>query len=165
MATDFPNWLNSKQLTPSFLVDVQWLFLLPSLNWQSSICSACKTSLIFFGAFFSWLVAVTWPFFSLSLLPSSFAFLAFFFSFAGHLVDFILVGKFFGKAFRIVGLDEREGRLRWVVKKDFHGNFWVNVTWFLPFSPVSLTESCSFWYGLNDLFTLHKLADKVVWDH
>ena len=75
------------------------------------------------------------------------------------------MGKFFGKAFRIVGLDEREGRLRWVVKKDFHGNFWVNVTWFLPFSPVSLTESCSFWYGLKDLFTPHKLADKVVWDH
>ena len=88
-----------------------------------------------------------------------------FFSFAGHLVDFILVGKFLGKAFRIVGLDEREGRLRWVVKKDFHGNFWVNVTWFWPFSLVSLTESCSFWYGLKDLFTPHKLADKVVWDH
>ena len=35
---------------------------------------------------------------------------------------------------------------------------------FLPFSPVSLTESCSFWYGLNDLFALHKLVDKVVLD-
>ena len=35
---------------------------------------------------------------------------------------------------------------------------------FLPFSPVSLTELCSFWYGLKDLFTLHKLADKVVLD-
>ena len=32
---------------------------------------------------------------------------------------------------------------------------------FLPFSPVSLTELCSFWYGLKDLFTLHKLADRV----
>ena len=31
---------------------------------------------------------------------------------------------------------------------------------FLPLSPVSLTELCSFWYGLKDLFTLHKLADK-----
>ena len=31
-------------------------------------------------------------------------------------------------------------------------------------SPVSLTELCSFWYGLKDLFTLHKLADKVVLD-
>ena len=35
---------------------------------------------------------------------------------------------------------------------------------FLPLSPVSLTEFCSFWYGLKDLFTLHKLADKVVLD-
>ena len=32
---------------------------------------------------------------------------------------------------------------------------------FLPFSPVSLTELCSFWYGLKDLFTLHTLAEKV----
>ena len=36
---------------------------------------------------------------------------------------------------------------------------------FLPFSPVSLTELCSFWYGLKDLFTLHKLVDKVVLDN
>ena len=36
---------------------------------------------------------------------------------------------------------------------------------FLPFSVVSLTELCSFWYGLKDLFTLHKLADKVVLEH
>ena len=35
---------------------------------------------------------------------------------------------------------------------------------FLPFSPVPLTELYSFWYGLKDLFTLHKLADKVVLD-
>ena len=32
---------------------------------------------------------------------------------------------------------------------------------FLPFSPVSLTELCSLSYGLKDLFTLHKLVDKV----
>ena len=35
---------------------------------------------------------------------------------------------------------------------------------FLLLSPLSLTELCSFWYGLKDLFTLHKLADKVVLD-
>ena len=35
---------------------------------------------------------------------------------------------------------------------------------FLLLSPVSLTELCSFWYGLKDLFTLHKLVDKVVLD-
>ena len=78
-------------------------------------------------------------------------------------MGFILVGKVFRKGFRILGLDERKGRR--VVEQDFHGNFQVNVTWFLPFSPVSLTELCSFWYGLKDLFTLHTLADKVVLDH
>ena len=31
---------------------------------------------------------------------------------------------------------------------------------FLPFSLVSLTKLCSFWYGLKDLFTLHTLAYK-----
>ena len=36
---------------------------------------------------------------------------------------------------------------------------------FLPFSAVSLTESCSVWCGLKDLFTLLKLADKFVLDH
>ena len=35
---------------------------------------------------------------------------------------------------------------------------------FLLLSPVSLTELCSFWYCLKDLFTLHKLAKKVVLD-
>ena len=35
---------------------------------------------------------------------------------------------------------------------------------FLLLSPVSFTELCSFWYGLKDLFTLHKLAKKVVLD-
>ena len=34
-----------------------------------------------------------------------------------------------------------------------------------PFSPVSLTEWHSFWYGLKDLFTLHELADKIILDH
>ena len=43
--------------------------------------------------------------------------------------------------------------------------FRVNGTWFLPFSPVSLTELCSFWYGFKDLFTLHELADKVILDY
>ena len=47
-----------------------------------------------------------------------------FFSLAGHLVGFILVGKVFRKAFRILGLDERKGRC--VVEQDFQGNFQVN---------------------------------------
>ena len=33
---------------------------------------------------------------------------------------------------------------------------------FCPFSSVSLTELYSFWYGLKDLFTLHKLANKAA---
>ena len=38
-------------------------------------------------------------------------------------------------------------------------------TWFfLAVSPVSLTELCSFWYSLRDLFSLHKLVDKAVPD-
>ena len=84
----------------------------------------------------------------LSLLPSFFAFLASFFSFAGNLIGFILVGKVFRKALRILELDGRQCRR--VVEQDFHGNFLVNVTF-------SLTELSSFWYGLKDLFTLHKL--------
>ena len=51
-----------------------------------------------------------------------------FFSLAGHLVGFILVGVVFSKAFRILGLGERKGRL--VMEQDFHGDFQVNVTWF-----------------------------------
>ena len=72
------------------------------------------------------------------------------------------MGRVFRKAFRILGLGERKGR--WAMEQDFHGDLQVNLTCFLPFSPVSLTELCSFWYGLKDLFTLHKLAGKVVLD-
>ena len=70
-------------------------------------------------------------YFSFSLLPSFFVFLPHFFSLALHLAGFILVGKVFRKTFRILGLDERKGRL--VVEQDFHGKFKVNVTWFLAF--------------------------------
>ena len=60
--------------------------------------------------------------FALSLpLFSHFSCLSHFLFFAGHLVGFILVRKFWGKYFRILGLDERKGR--WVVTQDFHGNF------------------------------------------
>ena len=72
------------------------------------------------------------------------------------------MGRVFRKAFRILGLGERKGR--WVMEQDFHGDFHVLVTWFFA-STVSLTELCSFWYGLKDLFTLNKLAKKVVLDH
>ena len=51
-----------------------------------------------------------------------------FFSLAGHLVGFFLVGIVFRKAFRILGLGERKGR--WAMEQDFQGDFQVNVTWF-----------------------------------
>ena len=40
-------------------------------------------------------------------------------------------GKVFGKSFRSFGLDGRKGW--WVIEYDFHGNFWVNITWFFAF--------------------------------
>ena len=58
-------------------------------------------------------------------------FLPHFFSFAGHLVGFISVGKVFAKAFRILELDERKDS--WVVEQDFQANFRGNVTWFSAF--------------------------------
>ena len=69
-------------------------------------------------------------YFSLSLLPSFFAFLAsFFFScWAFSRLHYILVGRVFRKAFRILGLGERKGR--WAMQQDFHRDFQVNVTWF-----------------------------------
>ena len=74
-------------------------------------------------------IEVQKKYFSLSLLPSFFAFLAsFFFSLAEHLVGLIFVARVFRKAFRILGLGERKGR--WVMEQDFHGDFQVNVTWF-----------------------------------
>ena len=63
---------------------------------------------------------LTFRFLSSPLFFFSF-FLPHFFSFAGHLVGFNLVGKVFRKAFRILELDERKGR--WLVEQDFHGNF------------------------------------------
>ena len=48
----------------------------------------------------------------------------------------------------------------WVVEQEFQGQIFGSMLHgFLPFSLVSLTELCSFWYGLKDLSTLHKLAD------
>ena len=73
------------------------------------------------------------------------------------------MGNVFRKAFRILGLDE--GKVGGLWNKIFVENFRSMVHGFLPFSLVSLTEFCSFWYGLKDLFTLHKLADKVILDN
>ena len=71
------------------------------------------------------------------------------------------MARVFRKAFRILGLGESKGR--WVMEQDFHGDLQVNLAWFFAvFSGI--LELCPFWYGLKDLFTLHKLADKVGLD-
>ena len=58
------------------------------------------------------------------------------FFFLLHLVGFILVGRDFRKAFRILGLGERKGR--WVMEQDFHEDFQVLVTWFFASFSVVL---------------------------
>ena len=72
------------------------------------------------------------------------------------------MGRVFRKAFRILGLGERKGR--WVMEQDFHGDYQVLVTWFFACFSGVLDKFSSFWYGLKDLFTLHKLAKKVALD-
>ena len=91
--------------------------------------------------------------------PIFFAFLASFFS------RLQFRGKVFKKALRILRLDKRKGTCRWVQWNKIFMEIFRSMLHFSPFSPVSLTELCSFWYGLKDLFTLHKLADKVFLDH
>ena len=104
---------------------------------------------------------LSFPLFSLSL--PHFIILLFFFQLAGHLVGFILVGRVSEKPFIILELGAQKGR--WVMEQAFHGDFQVSVTLvLLAVSPVSLTELCSFWYSLRDLFSLHKLVDKAVPD-
>ena len=99
---------------------------------------------------------LSFPLFSLSL-PQ------FFFQLAGHLVGFILVGRVSEKPFIILELGSQKGR--WVMEQAFHGDFRSVLNgFFLAVSPVSLTELCSFWYSLSDLFSLHKLVDKAVPD-
>ena len=101
---------------------------------------------------------LSFPLFSL-YLPHFF----FFFQLAGHLVGFILVGRVSEKPFIILELGAQKGR--WVMEQAFHGDFRsVLHGFFLAVSPVSLTELCSFWYSLIDLFSLHKLVDKAVPD-
>ena len=41
------------------------------------------------------------------------------------------------------------------------GSFRPTLLGFLPFSWASLTELCSFWYGLKDFFLLHKLDEML----
>ena len=68
--------------------------------------------------------------------PFPLLFLPHFCLFAGHLVG-ISVETVFGKAFRILGLDERKGFLR-----EFSGQCYIDG--FLPITLAALTELCSF---------------------
>ena len=97
-----------------------------NISLQSSGMHRKQNFQIVFG--FKSETAVTDLYFSNSLLPSFLAFLAsFFFLLLGIIiVGFILLGKVFRKALRILGLNKRKGR--WVVEQDFHGKFQVNVT-------------------------------------
>ena len=98
-------------------------------------------------------------YFSLYLLPSS-LFLSHFFSLAGHFVYFILMGKGFRNAFRILGLDERKGM--WVVEQNFRGNFQVNVRWFVAVFSGVLDWIVLILVWFERYFSLHKLADKKL---
>ena len=60
------------------------------------------------------------------------------------------MGIIFGKAFRIFGLDEREGR--WAVKQDFHGNFRVNVVIVVCFFLLSSQLNCAY-SGMDEKIT------------
>ena len=92
-----------------------------SYTWRPSDPDA-KHQLAKFGH------AQTFTFRFLSSLLFSLFLPLFFFSLAGHLVGFILVGRVFRKAFTILGLGERKGR--WAMEQDFHADFQVNGTWF-----------------------------------
>ena len=100
-----------------------------SISLRSSDMRRKQNIEIFFG-FKSDTAVLTFTFRFLSSPFFHFSCLIFF-SLAGHLVGFILVGNVFRKALRILGLDERKGR--WVVEQDFHGNFHAYVTCLFAF--------------------------------
>ena len=95
--------------------------------WSRCKISACEVRACAESKISSDTAVLTFTFHFLSS-PLFSLFLPHFFSLAGHLVGFILVGRVFRKAFRILGLGERKGR--WAMEQDFRGDFQVNVTWF-----------------------------------
>ena len=92
-------------------------------------------------------------YFLLSLLPSCF------FCWEFNQLGFNLRGKILGKL--LESQDLMKGKVSEQWNKIFMEIFRPVLHGFLPFFPVSLTDMCSFRYGLKYLFTLHKLADKV----
>ena len=132
--------------------------------WSRCKISACEFGLAqkakFFG-FKSDTAVLTFTFHFLSSLFFRVSCLILF-SFAGHLIGFILVGKVFRKGFRILGFDERKGR--WVVEQDFHGNFPVNVTWFFAFfsSVFDWILLILVWFEIS-LHSAHSIRQSDPW--
>ena len=87
--------------------------------------------------------------------PLVFRFSCLFFFFRWRFSRLHFAGKRFWESFEDFRIRGRKDRS--VVEQDFRGNFLVNVTWFFVLFSV--------WYALKDLFTLHRLVDKVVLDH
>ena len=105
------------------------LIQMQNINLKNS--SMCRRQNLEIGFGFKSDTAVFTISFCFLSSPVLLLFLPHFFSCAWPLVGVILEGTVFEKAFRILKLDEWKNS--WVVKEDFHGNFWVNVTFFLPF--------------------------------
>ena len=144
-----------------------FLFQMQNISFHSS--GSCRKNIfeihVVFG-FKSDRVFLTSTFWFLSSQFFCFSFLFFAVLFAEHLLDYSWVGKVLGNAFRIfLGLDERNLRLRWVVRYVYMQILRSMLRGVLPFSLTSLTESCSFWCSLKNLFPLLKLEDKVVPNH
>ena len=110
------------------------LILVQNISLQSSSMHRKQNFEIVFG--FKSDTAVLTLYLSLSLLPSFFGFSCLIFSFAGHLVGFILVWKGFRKAVRTQGKQGGKGNKIFVeICRSMlcHG--------FLAFSPVSIFDT------------------------
>ena len=92
---------------------------------SSGMCRKQNFDIVFGFKSDTAVLTFTFPFLS---SPRFWLFLLIFFSLAGHLLGFILMGRVFRKAFRILGLGESKGR--WVMEQDFHGDLQVNLAWF-----------------------------------
>ena len=101
---------------------------MPNYSFQSSGMRRKQNfEIVFFLESFAALSSFTFCF-----LPSPLLLLFFppplFFSFVGHLLGYLLVGKDFAKRSRIVNFFGR--KYQWVVGQDFHWNFLLKVTRF-----------------------------------
>ena len=107
------------------------LFLMQNISFHS--LGSCRKKMVKIRVVFGFKsdrVVLTSTFWFLLSQFFRFSFLFFVVLFAEHLLDYSWVGKVLGNAFRIfLGLDERNLRLRWVVRYVLHANSQVDVTW------------------------------------